>query len=505
VAKRLRPRIVPSGTPTPTSIAASRPSGERSVNMEAARALAGGRVSLDSSQSYMGQIRVILPPPDAESVWRFADLDDDALRRFSPSQLLQMLADLSPDISRAVWDFLRMCNPGWEVVALVPGTEKASKPGQVALDAFLGTLHDLYGSVDVIIGRLFMSAFLRGALMAELVLDEAGRIPVDLATPDPASARFERIADPVRGTVWRLGQYQFGGFVELDRPTIRYVPVDPFPGSPYGRAPASPGVFTALFLLGLLHDLRRVMSQQGYPRIDVAVDLVKLRETMPAELASDPAQFQEWAGALMTEVRTAYRNLRPDDAYIHSDVVTINRPVGAADSSSLGAIDGIVSALERMSARALKTMPLMMGLSESNSETQANRQWEVFSASVKSIQHLAETLLERLLGLALQSQGVQATVRFRFAELRAAEMLRDAQTEQLQISNAFQKYAYGWTSIDEAAQVIVGHKADQQTPRYLPTGAGSSGQGDAQLAQAAATAQADPGSNRGTATTEGQR
>ncbi len=491
MAQRSKPSTRPGDATTPTK-------GDRSVNMEAARALAGGRVSLDTSTTYLGQIRVILPPPDAESTWSFADLDHDAIRRYSPAQLLQMLADLSPDVSRALWDFLRLCNPGWEATAFKPGTETQSKPAQQALDAFMAVLHDLYGTVDVLIGRLFLGAFLRGAFMSELVLDATGRAPIDLATPDPYSARFERIVDPVRGAIWVLGQYQGAEFVELTRPTIRYIPVDPFPGSPYGRPPASPAVFTTLFLLGLLHDLRRVVSQQGYPRIDIAMDLQRLKDTMPEDIADDPALFGKWAEAMFATVRQAYARLKPDDAYIHSDVISVNRPVGAVDSSSLGAVDGLIQALERMSTRALKTVPLLMGITDGTSEANANRQWEVHAAGIKSIQHLCETMLERLFGLGLQAQGLQATVRFRFAELRAAEMLRDAQTEQLQISNAFQKYAYGWTSMDEAAQAIVGHKADQQEPRYLPTGAGAAGQGDAQLAQAAATAQADPGSNRST-------
>src|SRR5690606_28043428 len=137
-------------------------------------------------------------------------------------------------------------------------------------------LDDHYGSVDIVFGRLFMSAFLRGALFAELVLDSGGRVPVDLATPDPISVRFRRVQDPQRGPIWQPGQWQGGEFVPLDRPTVRYTPVDPFPGSPYGRPLAAPSLFTTLFLLAMLHDIRRVVQQQGYPRLDISLDTEKM-------------------------------------------------------------------------------------------------------------------------------------------------------------------------------------------------------------------------------------
>jgi hypothetical protein len=135
------------------------------------------------------------------------------------------------------------------------------------------------------------------------------------------------------------------------------------------------------------------------------------------------------------------------------------------DASSLGAVDALIKALERMATRALKTMPLMMGLDQSTNETDSNRQWEIHAAGIKSIQHYAESLLEHLLTLALEMQGIQARIEFRFAELRAAEELRDEQTRTMKINNARAEYEAGWISQDEAAEKVTGHKADQPAPR----------------------------------------
>jgi hypothetical protein len=429
------------------------------------RPLTGGRITQDAGLDSFSRLSVIVAPPDAESAWRSMSLDDRTLDRLPVSTLIKYLCNLSPDISKAVWDYQRLINPGYEILVTKPGSETEDKKAKATLDLFLDFLKDEYGGFDVVINRMSIAAYLRGAVLAELVLDKAGKKPVDFVTPDPAIIRFKRKEDPERGYKWVMGQYQKGHFVAFERPTVRYVAIDPFPDEPYGRPPVGPALFSTLFLLGLLHDLRRVVSQQGYPRIDISLALNKLREAMPPDLEGDAKAVKEWVDGALNEVREIYKNLQPDEAYVHLDTVDIKRPVGTVDSDSLGAVDDLLKALERMSVRALKTMPLMMGSADASNETNANRQWEIFIAGIKSLQHLIEGVIERLLGLALEAQGVAAVVSFRFAEARASEEMRDAQTEGLKIANERQKYAMGWTTQDEAAETITGHKAAEPKPR----------------------------------------
>jgi hypothetical protein len=426
------------------------------------------RASVDVESQAFGALMTaaVTGPLSADDEWSAFDLDSSTLRRMSPTRLLELLTDLSPEVSKALWDFLRFCNPGFEATAMRPtGKLKSTGAHQQALDDFLSVLKNRYGSVDIIIGRLFMSAFLRGALMAELVLSQDARVPLDIATPDPATARWKQLDDPDLGIVWQLGQWQRGGFVALDRETIRYLPIDPFPGHPEGRAIAGPALFSSVFLLAMLHDIRRVVQQQGYPRIDISVLMERVIASMPSQDAADPAKQQAWVDDTISQIETTYGALEPDQAYIHTDDTVINRPVGTLGADSLGAIPMVIEALERMITRALKSMPLLMATNQSTTETQATRSWEIHVAGIKAIQHLCEGLLEHLCTLALRAQGIPAVVQWRFAELRAAEMQRDATTEGLRIKNEREKHAAGWTSQDEASNAITGHKADQEEPR----------------------------------------
>lgn len=435
-----------------------------------ARALAGGRASLDDASAGLTSSLAAYAALDAESEWRRFDLDTQTLASMSPDELAAYLVDLSPEVSAGLWQWLRLCNPGWEATARMAVGGQPSEAGQAALDAFLDRLDDVHGSADVVFNRLFLGAFMRGGVMAELVLDRAGRMPIDLATPDPGSARWRRGQDAERGPVWVLGQQQQGQFVALDRPTIRYAPIDPLPGKPWGRAPLAPAFFTGLFLLGMLHDLRRVVAQQGYPRLDIAVNFEALAAQAPEDAQPGSDKFSAWVSSVMDEINSVYSQLEPDDAYVHGDIISVNRPVSAVATDLLGGIDALMAALERMAARGLKLMPLLLGINQATTETNANRQWEIQAAAVKALQHIAETVLERLLTLGLEAQGIAARVQFRFAELRAAEQLRDAQTERLRIVNAREKYAAGWISQDEAAQEITGHAADMAGPRSAESG-----------------------------------
>ena len=263
-----------------------------------------GRLTWDTPFQMMGSgTYVVLPPDSALESWRTFDLDASTIRNLSATRLLRILADASPDVSRALWDFLRMCNPGWEIKAYKPGKSHVAHNGaQNLVDDFVDRMTDKYGTLDVIVSKMYFSAFLFGSMCVEMVLDLDGRTAIDLATPDVGSLRFMLTVDPVLGAQWIMGQFQGGrSFVPLQRETIRYIPIDPAPGQPpYGRAPAGPALFSTLFLLGLLQDLRRVVAQQGYPRYDISVSLQRLQDSMPATLQlADPNAWKQWVTATL--------------------------------------------------------------------------------------------------------------------------------------------------------------------------------------------------------------
>lgn len=421
--------------------------------------------------SLMPGYSYIEPPPSAETDWQIAELDSLTLYRATPERLMELLIDLSPDDNRAQFDWSRELNPGWSYTVMVPGTETQHEQGYQLVEAFCDRLKMLYGSVDIPINRMFMGVFMRGASFCELVLGRDKHIAIDLATPDPSIVRFRRVEDPQRGLIFEPGVLSRGGisvddgWVSYALPTIKYLPLDPMPGKPYGRPMISAALYTSIFLLGMLHDLRRVIAQQGYPRPDIEVVWEQLRTQMPSEMDQDSEEAAQWIAAIVQQVATAYAQLQPEDAYVHTDVVKLNRPVGTLDASSLGSLGSLIEALERMMVRALKTAPFMMAVADGTTETQANRQWEAHLQGVKSVQHLVESALEGILEYYLMVNGILADVEWRFAVNRKGDELRDAMAEQQRIANEREKLAAGWTEQDEASMAITEHDASEPEPR----------------------------------------
>ena len=433
-----------------------------------------GRATMTERPETLGSFTALVNPIDSERVFRGLDLSDNALDKLPTWKLLEILVDINPELSSALWTFCRSCNPGWKCTVHTGYGEAAPKSaaGQEVIDGFIRHLKNLYGSVDIPINRLIIGAFMRGAFYGELVLGSDARTPIDIATPDPRRAKFMPFYHPLRGKIWLLGQVINGEWQRLDQyATIRYLPIDPLPDSPYGRSVGAAALFTAIFLLSLMRDLKRVVQQQGYPRIDLEIPVEEILKLMPEMDQNDPEKFLLWAQAVIAQVEEAYSKLQPDDAYVHLSTVKVHRAVGTVDANSLSAVSGLISALERQVVRAVKTMPLLMSVAEGTSETQANRQWEIYVAGVKSLQHLGESLLEHLFQQVLTAQGIAGIVRFRFAELRASELLRDAQTMQLNLLNAWNSYRLGYTDQATSARMGAGVvKPDQDTPRFVDSG-----------------------------------
>lgn len=428
------------------------------------------RQSEDRPGSIVATGAAMLAPIAPAERWRGLNLDSQTLDRVSVNDLVELLADVSPDVSRALWDFLRICNPGHTAEVLRPSGVRAPQAAQQALAGVLAAISAQHGDLKVAIGRLFIGAFLRGGFAAELILDADGRQTLGLGTPDPASLRFRARRDPILGVVHEPGQQQGARWVSLAIPTFVHIPIDPFPGQPQGRAPAHPAIFPTLFALAMLQDVRRVVQQQGYPRLDLVVLLDKLTAMVPDDIDSGTQEYQEWLSAMIDEVSGFYAALEPDDAYVHTDVVQVNRPVGAVDANSLGAIPKLIELLERQAVRALKTAPLLMGITDGVSEANANRQVDLYLMGVRSLQQLAENLLERLLSLALEAQGVAGVVRFRFAEAQGLQRLRNAQVQQLEIANAREAYLMGWVDQNTAAMMAIGvSAAAEPAPRRAAT------------------------------------
>lgn len=427
------------------------------VLMDTERApLQAGRQTTLSGTYRLDQI---IPPPEAGD-WRLENISPAELRRMAPADLIPRMVRISPEVSRAYFDFLRMANPGHTLKAVNPGTDEPNEPGQEYLDfcEYRLAQRNNRGSPDVVYNMQLANCYVRGALFCELALLSDARTFGDIVVPDAYSARFKVVTDPeIGGLNFQLVQGSGRDAVVLDRPTVRFAPIDPLPDSPYGTSPIAAGLFPAIFLITMLQDARRVIAQQGWPRLDIMVKVAEIINIMPEKDRENPDAIKAWVQKAVDEISESYSDLDPDEAWIHTDTVEFGEAIGAI--GNLEGVDAMIAVLERMAVRGLKSQPLLFGIAEGVSEANANRQWEVHVAGIRAMQNVVAEVNSYLFTLALEAQGIAAEAKFEFTELRAIEELREAQAQFQKFENAQAGEMGGYWTHDEASVYAVGKTA----------------------------------------------
>ena len=413
----------------------------------------GGRVSIDvNSKLPIGFSS--RESTDGKRVFQYIELDLAKVRKMAVHELFRILIDADPDVSLALFHFLCFTGVGYRFQVLYPGTERQHRRGSAIIEDFLDLMEDYYGGFDILMDRMFYSFFIGGASFMEIVLDSQGRNIVDFVVNSPFEARFREASDPDRGKYWQLGQYQNEEFVPLDiYDTVKYVPFHPGVGSPYGRAFLSPTVFTSLFLISMLKDLERVIRTQGWKRLDIILDVEKL--DLPSEHELEPGQtHQSIINNAIQTIQDKYKVLGPDDVFVHTNEFEFGDPVGVADRFSFQGIADVIRILERRIIRALKSQPLLMGNNDGTTETHANRQWEIYTTSIQSVQKRLGTSIANLLRVALQGRGILADVTMIFDEFRDSERIRDLQADKQELDNIQFQVDNGYLTSDEARDIL---------------------------------------------------
>lgn len=371
-----------------------------------------------------GRFRAIEEPPDPQSDWITLDIDELTVNTIPTERLLMLLKSVSPQIGKACWDFQQFGNSSWKFET--DGGE--GSPGHIATQRYLDRIAENGMEFNTIIDKLFQSAFIRGAYFYETVIQ--GRTPVGFSVLDPITARYRPASerDKRRGKDSELGQLQEGEFVPMRGETVTYAPVNSNITSNYGVSMIDSCIFAAVFMIGLLYDVRRVISQQGYYRLDVSLDMEKMMQKAAREKIPI-TEMDEWLAKQMERIRKFYDELNPSDSFMHTDDVTVEDISGAMNSQGLGALSSVIDLLRNDLTLACKSIPILMGINNSTSETHANRQWENYMGTIRSCQLTLATSLNKSFTLALRYQGIQDNVRFQFRELSATTAMMLAQTD----------------------------------------------------------------------------
>lgn len=389
-------------------------------------------------------------------------------KNLSYAQILAILPDLEPNLALALHNMTRLSASDYKISVFNAGnTEVINTKGQKIVETFLSGVNKHYGGLDNLIVQLNQAGYLQGAMSVEAVLDPTTKKVIDISPINPFSIHFlkpEGVDD--------IAPYQYqlkprlddpdhlvdGNYVEMNPLTFWYIPLDPAIGDPYGRSPATAAISDIFFNMQVMHDLRKVIHNQGYPRLNVTVMTDIIKKLAPDDVQNDEVRLMAFVTARINEITTSYNNLKPDDTFIHSDGVSIDM-VGASSRNGMLDPSAILKAIEARIIRGLKQLPLLMGSNEGVTETHGTVQFTIFAKGIEALQKMVESIMEEVLELMLRMEGINADVDFEFDKIKTTDRLLDANAESMEIANEIQKVSQGWITNDEAAITITGTEA----------------------------------------------
>jgi hypothetical protein len=390
-------------------------------------------------------------------------LDERRFSQYTIDQLIDIFADAHPDLSFALWNFIRMSNSGYSITCKKlngnpdPTGEKNLKELLTRFEAPNVLQFEKSRSIDRVINQMIQSVVTRGATACELVLTPKRDDVAFIAPVDPATVDF--VYD---GQRYKPSQNMRS--VDLDIPTFFYEGLDERIDDPYGRSPIMSAIHMVIFQLQILNDLKAVVHNQGYPRLDLKVIEEVLLNRMPISIRNNEQKKQEWLKDRLQEIIDMYSALEPDDAFVHFDSVEIGM---AGEAKAMIDPQKLMQVIDNLIMSGLKTLSTILGRrSTGNTESFAKIEIKLYLKGVEAIQQVVETVLSRALTLALNIRGKQAIVNFKFKPLEIRTELEQAQFEQVALLNYAFMRDQGWIDQDEAAMKAVGHAPVMPEPDW---------------------------------------
>lgn len=384
------------------------------------------------------------------------------------SQLLDILIDSNPDVSQALYSFLRMCNSGHNFQVLKPDG-KPFEEGQQIMDNWVRELEMQQTnrgfkedrSLNSLVNKIHLSFFVKGAAASEVALTNSFK-PSYIAAVDPDTIWFKQTEGELSpwqmqpyGNKKRKGIWE-GNYKKLDISSFFYQPLDARLNDVYGVCPILPALQIVFFQLEILQDLQAVVHKAGYPRITVKLLEEILIKNAPPTIKNDAKALATWLNTKKTEIEDEYKNVEPDDALIHFDSTEIKylettRGMGTYDARAL------IEIIDSQLIASLKSLSTLMGRHRGRTETYASAEVQLYIKGVEAIQAVSALLMSRKLTFCLNMFGMQGYVIFKYLPIELRSKTELAQWDSIRIKNNLVYLALKMKSFQECTVELTGH------------------------------------------------
>lgn len=384
-------------------------------------------------------------------------------------RLLDILIDSNPDISFALYSFLRMCNSGFHY-KVVKKNGSIYKEAQAVLDTWIRELNLQPGSrnfredysINSFVNKIHLSFFVKGAAAVEVPLT-ASRKPAYLKNVNPSTIHFKRensqlvpyqyqsVQHIERSNVWD------GNYRKIDIPSFFYQPFDARLDDVYGVCPILPALQIIFFQQQVLQDLQVAVHKVGHPRISIKLLEEILIKNAPSNIRNNRKELQAWLTDRKKEIENEYKNIKPDDAIVSFDSVNVGlvetqRGMGGYDA------DALLRVIDAQLIASVKSLSTLMGRYRGRTETYASAEVQLYIKGIEAIQKISSLLMGRILTFCLQMFGYQGYVEWGYNETHLRSKLETANFQAVNIRNHLIWTALGFQTLDEMCVEILGKK-----------------------------------------------
>ena len=384
------------------------------------------------------------------------------------SQALEFLKKVNPDVSMAVWNFVRLANQGNEMQFYSSGKTKARMTYvEDKWREFAARINEISNSgLDGLVDQFHYSSFLLGGQGAEVEVTEDRTDIYDVYAVKPQTVKWE-LGDVDNHKKWVPFQWQMGKKTYLDpaHANFFWVPSDPDIGDPRGSLTMVPVLQAVDFQMQILQDLQAVLHHQGFAKNDIEIDLAKLEMYCPPEIKNNAIKKYEWLQAECTRIQTLVQNMKPDSDYIHSNDIKVNLTPGANSGRSLD-VRAISELVDQQVMSGGKQLSVFMNRNTGVTETFGTVQFRIFCAGIASCQRGSKRLIECIARLWLRVNGIQATPTFKHSILNWENEEQRYKVKLMEEQFHAIAVIFGWEKNDTAAQQVVKAEKAVSDPLY---------------------------------------
>ncbi len=382
----------------------------------------------------------------------------ESLRRIpDEASAIEFLRRVNPDVSMAVWNFVRLANQGNEMQFYTTGKTRARMP---YLDEewrdFAARINEISNAgLDGLIDQLHYSSFLLGAMGVEVEVTEDRKDIYDVYPVKPQTIEWELKEVDGRKT-WVPYQLQSFKKVYLDRKNANFywVPADPDIGDPRGTLQLTPVLQAIDFQMQILQDLQAVLHHQGWPRDDYEISLERMMSYCPSHIKNNPQELNKWLKEQYHNVVNTLQSIKPDSDIVHFDDVKRNPGTNGANARSLD-VRAISELVDTQTLSGLKQMAIFMNRNQGVTESWGTVQFRIFCSGIASCQRGSKRLIEEIARLWLRVKGYQAIPVFKHNTIDW-----NSEEQRMTVKLLEQKFyaiavLMGWIDNDKAAQEVM--------------------------------------------------